>query len=237
MAATRNFDSILNSRQPITRKNLKKAVGKPTPVVEKQPVEEVKQPEVVEASKTESTPVVENETVVVEEQKNETTVVDEVVEEEATVEEPVVEKQPEPKPEPKVLSLREKFLAEAMEKQNNMINKTEKFKFILTVEAKEAYEKAYGEIQTERFNARLIKLELVKAQIWAIETNYQYVKNPSFNSNPARKEYIRENSITLTDDDRNFFKIIQEQDLKQVFDFNKLYYSLLIAFWESQADA
>lgn len=235
MAATRNFDSILKSRQPITRKNLKKAAGKPTPVAEKETVEEVKQPEVVEASKTESTPVVEKQPVV-EQPKNEAPVVDEVVEE-ATVEEPVIEKQPEPKPEPKVLSLREKFLAEAMEKQNNMLNKTEKFKFILTVEAKEAYEKAYGEIQTERFNARLIKLELVKAQIWAIETNYQYVKNPSFNSNPARKEYIRENSITLTDDDRNFFKIIQEQDPKQVFDFNKLYYSLLIAFWESQADA
>ncbi|HCE4999435.1 TPA: hypothetical protein NGW16_004171 [Vibrio parahaemolyticus] len=231
MAANRNLDSILNSRQPITRRNMKKGAGKPTPVADKEPVEEVKQPEVVEASKTESTPVVEKQPVV-EQPKNEAPVVDEVVEE-ATVEEPVVEKQPEPK----VLSLREKFLAEAMEKQNNMLNKTEKFKFILTVEAKEAYEKAYGEIQTERFNARLIKLELVKAQIWAIETNYQYVKNPSFNSNPARKEYIRENSITLTDDDRNFFKIIQEQDPKQVFDFNKLYYSLLIAYWESQADA
>ncbi|WP_274617086.1 hypothetical protein [Vibrio furnissii] len=235
MAATRNFDSILNSRQPITRKNLKKAAGKQTPVADKEPVEEVKQPEVVETSKTESTPVVEKQPVV-EQPKNEEPVVNEVVAE-ATVEEPVVEKQPEPKPEPKVLSLREKFLAEAMEKQNNMLNKTEKFKFILTVEAKAAYEKAYGEIQKARFNARLIKLELVKAQIWAIETNYQYVKNPSFNSNPARKEYIRENSITLTDDDRNFFKIIQEQDPKQVFDFNKLYYSLLIAFWESQADA
>jgi len=227
MAANRNFDSILNSRKPVRRKNLNQEVVNPASVEEQKPtIEEVKQPEVVETAPVEISQVAND--VVVEEPKNEAPV-------ETT---PVVVEEKAEVVEEKVLSKRDQFLALAKKKlEAKKAPKTEFYRFALTAESKAAYEKAYGETVEDKFNARLITNELVKAKVWALETNYVYEKNETYTTSSKRENFIKLVSVKISDDDKTFFEIIEEQDKTKVFTYNELHYSLLVAFWENLNNA
>lgn len=242
MANNRDFNSILNRRQPITGSNKAKArqtasqeVANATPVADKEADQKVETP-VVE--NTETVAVVE--TVEVKEPEVKETVEAEIVEEQPVVKSDAVEVVEEPVQEEvkdKVQLMREQFLAKFHNSKAEKKN-VEKFKIVFNTTSKAAFDAAYGETVPARIKAKLLLEEVDKAQVWALETGYLYKEHSDFNTSRTKDDYIKHNDLVVRESDKDFFELMDNMTEKKfAFTYSELYYSLLVAYWESVANA